>query len=134
MTEFLSATRLRALADEYHTATSALLAHAAADQMATALASLPETARYLFTDATHYAHARGWGVRATAAERAQAHIRLMYAGIGEPEPALYSAEMREAAEAFIPELLADLWQLAEDYGLEREALLDAGQRLLEDSR
>ena len=131
MTEFLPAEHLRALAEEYRTTDDALRARAAADQIAAALTTLPETARYLFTDATHFAHARGWGVRATAAERAQAHIRLMYAGIGEPEPPLYSAEMREAATAFIPELLADLWQLAEDYGLDRDALLAAGQRLLD---
>ena len=134
MTEILPAPRLRALAAEYRTATSALRARAAADQMAAALTVIPETANYVFTDATHFAHARGWGVRATGAERAQAHLRLMYAGIGEPEPAFASPEMREAAAYFIPELLADLWQLAEDYGLEREALLAAGQRLLEDSR
>jgi hypothetical protein len=134
MTDFLPAPHLRALADEYRTADSALRARSAADQMAAALTSLPETARYLFTDATHFAHARGWGVRATAAERAQAHIRLMYAGIGEAEPAFGSVEMREAATDFIPELLADLWQLAEDYGLDREALLAAGQLLLDEYR
>ena len=134
MTEILPAPRMRALAEEYRAADDAVRARAAADQMAADLATLPETARYLFTDATHFAHARGWGVRATAAERAQAHIRLMYAGIGETEPALYSAEMREAATCFIPELLADLWQLAEDYGLDRDALLAAGQRLLDDYR
>jgi hypothetical protein len=108
MTEFLPAPHLRALAEEYRAAEDAPRARAAADQIAAALTTLPETARYLFTDATHFAHARGWGVRASAAERAQAHIRLMYAGIGETEPAFGSAQMREAVTDFIPELLADL--------------------------
>ena len=76
--------------------------------------------------ALHFRIARGWGARATASERGRAHLAMAQVTSGDPEPGIFSPEIRAAA-AYLPELLADLLIAAEELGTDpftalREAL------------
>ena len=134
MTEIPSAPQLRALADDYRTATDRAEQLYTANEMATALEAVPETAAHVFTDATHYAVPRSWALRATAAERTQAHLRLLIAGNGETEPEYHTWQMRQAAAEHLPELLADLWLLADEYDLDHNRLLADSRSLADNAR
>jgi hypothetical protein len=63
----------------------------------------------------HFRIARGWGARATSSERGRAHLAMAQVTSGDPEPGIFTPEIRDAA-AYLPELIADLLIAAEDLG------------------
>lgn len=97
--------------------------------MADMLQDLPANTTALYSDATHYVMARGWGMTALSTERAMAHVNMCPASINEPEIEFLAPaeEKKDAAEYWIPSILADLFALADEHQLDIITLIAKAQ-------
>lgn len=97
--------------------------------MADMLQDLPTNTTALYSDATHYIMLRGWGATALATERAMAHVNMCPASINEPEIEFTADDetWKDAAEYWIPSILADLFALADEHKLDIITLIAKAQ-------